>query len=224
MKAKGRTVVVALVTVFALSVVSVSAASATSLPEFKPSTKQAFTSKISPFFLETKRREEWLECTAGKTVGEIVNATQVGEVVVTLTGCRIPGLNTTCHTSGKSSGEVVTNALKGELGETGTTVVLGLEPEKAGEAVAVYECSIDKITVKGGVIGKIEPIGKPETTFKQVWSQAGGEQTYKSFEGSSTKKVRSLHLEWAINSGTVEEAGIKGIEELTFAPKEVEIT
>jgi hypothetical protein len=212
MKAKGRTVVVALVTVFAMSVVSVSAASAT-LPEFSR-TKQTFTSTIiGGVILEAKNAGYPLDCEGGKTVGEIVNKTQVGKVVVTLTGCATGP--EPCTTSGKSSGEVVTNTLKGELGEDSKTVVLGLEPEKAGEAILSCDVILN-VTLKGGLIGKITPIGKNETTFKQVWEQTRGEQVYKSFEGSSTKSIRSLHLEYSSNGKTAVEAGVEGTEELTF--------
>jgi hypothetical protein len=212
MKAKGRTAVVALVTVFALSAVSVSAASA-KLPEFS-STKQTFTSKmIGGILVEAKSAGYPLDCEGGKTVGEIVNKTQVGKVVVTLTGCATG--SEPCTTSGKSSGEVVTNALKGELGEASKTAVLGLEPEKAGEAILSCDIILN-VTLKGGLIGRIEPIGKVETKFKQVWEQTGGEQAYKSFEGSSTKTIRSLHLEYSSNGKTAVEAGLEGVEELTF--------
>jgi hypothetical protein len=210
-----------LVAVLAMSAVSASAASA-ALPEFKPSTKQKFTSKISRFILETRNGEKQ-DCTSGKTAGEIVNATQVGKVVVTLTGCIVPGV-AQCNTSGKSSGEVVTNALKGELGESGTTAVLGLEPEKAGEPVAVFECGIRKpVELTGGLIGKVEPIAKEQTIFKQVWEQAGGVQKYTSFEGSSTKTTRSLHLGYSISGKEAEGAGAEAFEELAFE-KRVEVT
>jgi hypothetical protein len=223
MKAKGRTALVALVTVFALSVVSVSAASER-LPEFSSGTKQAFTSKIiGPITLEAKSGEIPLDCAGGKTVGEIVNTTQVGKVVVTLTGCGYGGPDGECTSSGKSSGEVVTSTLKGELGESGKTVVLGLEPEKAGAAVAVYTCGLLNVTVKGGLIGQIEPIGKVETKFKQVWEGAAGVQRYTSFEGSSTKTTRSLHLDYSVNGKEAEEAAVNAEEELTFENR-IEIT
>jgi hypothetical protein len=224
MRSTCRSALLALVAVVALSAVVAASASA-ALPEFKPSTKQAFTSKMAgdPYIERGGYEKPLGECTGGKTVGEIVNATQVGKVVVTLTGCGSEIGN--CNTSGKSSGEVVFNALKGELGVSGKTAVLGLEPEKAGGVVAEIYCGPYLRTVKGGLIGEITPIEQLTTTFKQVWEQSDSRQKYRSFEGSSTKKTRSLHLEMAIRGGgEFLESGLEAFAEPLTFEKEVEIT
>jgi hypothetical protein len=181
--------------VFAIS--AVASTSAYALPEFSPGTKNAFTSsQLGPATLENTAGEK-IECSGGSSSGEIINATQVGKVVVKFTGCASSGQE--CE-SGATLKEIDTKTLKGDLGlthEGGLVVVLGLEAETP-PVEATFECSPKllkvKITVKDGVICQVGPIKTLALVGELNCAQTGGIQKYKTFLDSSTGALRTLLL------------------------------
>ena len=121
MQFRSRRTFLALVAILAMSAVTASAASAAA-PEFKPSTKQAFTGSMGTITLERASYSPTI-CTKGASTGEITGASTVGALVLTLTGCESkegPGCKFK-SVGAKNSGEIITTALVGELGEVNTT-------------------------------------------------------------------------------------------------------
>ena len=198
-----KTLVLALVAVFVMSAIAVSAASA-ALPEFVPKSGAfpvKFTSSSGAGFLLTKAKHE-VKCTADSNVGEITNAKKVAKVVVTFTGCEEPALKVKCNTAKQAAGTIVTNELKGEIGYLNaakTLVGLSLEPAATTGArlFAEFECtSLEKIKVgeaasagHDSVIGEIQPpykVFSKTAELKYVCvSGKPGEQEWRSFSGGA---------------------------------------
>jgi hypothetical protein len=220
-----RLVLLGLMAVLAIS--AVAAASASAAPLFKPSTKQSFTGlQLGKSFLEVNGLEK-IECTHGSTAGQIVSAALVGNVVVKFTTCT--SLIGTCTTSGATSGEIRTNTLHGELGETAkesgsatNVAVLGLLPE-SGKTQTSFSCGSEPFTVKGGTICAVEPLGVPALTGKESCVQSGGKQKYTAFDGSENGKNNAYHPETLKGTQAIVTSGEQATYDITYE-KAVEVT
>jgi hypothetical protein len=213
-----RLVLLGLMAVLAIS--AVAAASASAAPLFQPSTKQSFTGlQLGTSFLEVNTIEQ-IKCTHGSTSGEIIGAALVGSVVVKFTGCS--SLLGKCKTSGAAEEEIRTNTLHGELGETVKQAVLGLLPE-SGTTQTSFSCGTTPLTVKGGTICAVEPLGIPALTGKESCVESGGKQKYKAFNGSENGKNNAYHPETLKGTSAIVESGEEAVYDITYQ-KAVEVT
>jgi hypothetical protein len=217
-----RLVLLGLMAVFAIG--AVASAPAYAMPEFKPSTAQAFTGTQTGKGLLENSKSEKVECTGGGSPGQIVNATLVGQVVVKFTGCSSSGL--ACETSGASAKEIRTRTLKGELGETikGTTTVAveALEPE-SGSVEATFTCGgLVPITVKGGVVCEVKPTGKLSLKGELICKGSKGTQEFTGYLGSENGIVTVKELIEERNNATLKSSET-ATAVITYT-KEVEVT
>jgi hypothetical protein len=178
MRFKSRGVLVALA-VLTMSVIAVSAASAATLPEFKPvPTKHKFKATSGTVELGWGTRE--LKCPQGTVTGELTGARTVGNVVMSFTGCETTTTKGTTwcpvNSYGAKAGEIVTEPLDGELGTVATKeapsgVGLLVKPENVEDGwseVQGNECT-PAMFPEGDVIAELSAIGKKQTTNKLVF-------------------------------------------------------
>ncbi len=215
-----KTLFLALVVVFAVCAVAASAASAAS-PEFKPvPTKKKFTSTGGAFKLEHPFGQ--FSCTKSTMAGEITGAGSVGHAVMTLTGCKVEEDSKTCEENsvGAKKGEIVTNALKGELGTVETTeaasgVGLLLQPEAArGVWTTVAESScLAESALEGELAGEVVTTGKKQLTNELSFGVSGsGSQKIRNITVASKEKEPDLHG-WGFAELTVESSDALTFEE-----------
>jgi len=161
----------------ALSLATAGVAAAATTPEFKPvPTKHKF--KGTSGTLTLTNENDVYTCPKGTVTGEITGGRNVGNAVMTFTGCTSKdGLSTeSCpvNTQGAKSGEIVTEALTGELGTVATTeapsgVGLRLKPElvKKWWIIEGNKCT-GSSAWNGSVAAEVAVIGKKQTTNKLV--------------------------------------------------------
>lgn len=213
--------------VAALALSAVASASA-ALPEFQQGGKALektvkLTGKGSGMTFGSKNHDAW-SCAGSSLTGETSGSSDVANVVVKLTGCKV-GLTRQgyCTSPGAELDEMITTQLSGRLGytykKTTTQAGLLLEPP-TGKLIA--ECADQEKTptveLRGSVIGGLTPINKETTKFTLEYF-AGGipapyEQTLTHFEGEEV-----IHtLETAVlASKTFYQTGIKSTIEITTA-------
>jgi hypothetical protein len=143
--------------------------------------------------------------------GEYTGNKTTENVFVQFTGCETSGLP--CENSGPpNSGEIVTNALKGEVGvlkqePLGTKAKIGvhLTPQLGGGDVVDFECAGGAVDLRviGGLYAMV-----PRNVLAAVqvipFIQAMGSQQYKEFEGGPSEQL-SINA----NAGPFELAGLK---------------
>ncbi len=202
MKYALRSTLLALVAVFALGAVVASAASAAE-PEFKPMpAKKKFTSTGGA--VTFKEGGNTITCSSSTTSGEITGVSTIGKLVVTYKKCEafLPKGKCSFHSPGRVAGEIVTNALKGELGtvstkEAASGVGVLLLPE-TGQTWAMIEspCAEPESTpLTGRLAGEVTPIGKKQTSMNIVFSAPGGVQGIKEMTIAGKKaEVPSLKM------------------------------
>jgi len=184
----------ALTAVFAMSAVTASSALAI-YPEFKPSTKQKFTSTGGAVKFATTAGET-LECTGETSHGEVTGAATVGSVVLTFTGCytrNVRGEDCSWGTPGDKTGEFVTNALKGELGEVAKSEAesgagLLLEPESGTKIGLMEGPCFEGTSLEGKVAAEVTPTKTPTKTLKLVFVGKEGRQAIKHITMKELKK------------------------------------
>jgi hypothetical protein len=201
----------ALVAVFALSAVAVSSASAAK-PEWlhakKALTKAVtVTGKAGAGKLTSTAGTE-IKCEANTSSGEIEGSKSAKKIVVKYTGC-VEGTKK-CKTTGAKEGEIVTNAVKGELvyvNKAKTIVGELLKPE-SGEVFVAPNCGAE-IQVKGELIGEALPLNTESTSGELDFVATNGVQKWQQIEEAGTKHHLSAF------AGFVE-AGLNSSESLTF--------
>jgi hypothetical protein len=182
MQRKARGVLLALVAVLAMSAVTAAAASATT-PEFKPvPAKKKFTSSTGAVD-STWLGGEHLSCAKSTSTGTITGATTIGDVVEVFTGCTntsASGEKCSVKSTAGKAGEVITYALKGELGtiSTGFKVGLMLEPETGKKYITFAENGkcMPASNLSGTIAGVVEPIGSKQLTHKLTFGSTGGNE------------------------------------------------
>jgi len=145
---------------------------------------------------------------AGETgTGAYSGRKQVGQVVLTLTGCEHAGER--CASTGAAAGEIVSNALEGVLGveKLGVTAVknkigLDLFPPGGTGAVMEFDCGATHVSVRGSVIAAVAS-NRMLSSSSLKFAAAKGRQKPESFVGEQ-KDV----LEASFASGTYEQAGL----------------
>jgi hypothetical protein len=181
----------ALVAMLLLGAIAAGAASAARF-EASPGFPVKFSGEGKVGLLETKGGHS-VTCTSAKASGEVSGEHAVANVSVAFKGCfaeHAPAL--ACTTSGRASGEIVTNTIVGEpvnLGPGGLQVGLLLKP--SGEVFAEFTCESGPLSVKetlkvtGSVIGQVKTTELNEFRSSldlefvqaagvQAWTQVGG--------------------------------------------------
>jgi hypothetical protein len=214
MQRRSRGVLLALVAVFAMSAVTAAAASATT-PEFKPvPTKKKFTDTSGSVKFTFDGGGETMTCEKSSAPGEITGAATVGGLVVKFTGCKTTGAaGSGCavkSTNTKTEGEILTNALTGELGTVAIEPKLGehvswtallLKPASGTTwtTLAANKCT-NTTPVTGDLAPEVPVIGKKQATNKLVFSattgKAQGEEI--TLHSGKTAEVKGLTA-WTTN-------------------------
>lgn len=182
-----RLVGLAFAAVLAVSAVVATAASA-ALPEFKPSTKQSFTTTSGTSTLAGGGNE--VVCTADSSTGEITGATSVGSVIVKFTGCKSSGSGGSgcAQKSVGASGteEIVTTTLNGLLGtvksaEAASETGLYLAPAsgKKFTTLAGTTCTPES-AVTGTIAGEVTPKKVSQTTGKLIFTASNKKEKIKA--------------------------------------------
>jgi len=211
-----RIVGLALVAVFALSVL---ASSASAEPVFytkveyggTANTPIKFTGTLGPAFLEGQVSKTKIECAAGTATGEVTGAKVSKKNITKFTGCKASGFE--CLNA--APGEIVTKSLQGELGDVKAGIPgirLFDEGEGKGAVLAAFNCGGGTIPVKvkGSVIGQLSGAagttvkdGKFASSNKLTFAQAAGVQKFSKFLG----EVGSEQLESKTGEGGYEKGG-----------------
>lgn len=206
-----------------LALASVAAAA----PEFKPSTKTAFTGTSGTSVLEAGG--ETITCEKDTSSGEITGAATVGDVHVHFLGCVGKSAEgKTC--SVKSTGAplanlIITNTLIGRLGlilpkpASGSDVGLLLLPASGKKFVTLVGTSkcAEETAVTGSLAGLAEPVGVSSKTGKLVFTGSAGKESITDIDLTGAGLVAPELV--AFSSTAVQ----KTTEELTFAAS-VEVT
>lgn len=124
--------------------------------------------------------------------GRFSTATVVDSWIIAFKGCTGTGpfgVKLPCSSAGAKAEEIITQTLRGTLFflKTGSSEVgIDLKPEKLGEPLAEFTCGgIQKMSISGGVIGKLTPVNTLTKAFSLTFSQAAGRQSPEEFLGSS---------------------------------------
>jgi hypothetical protein len=160
------------------------------LPEFKPvPVKKKFTSKSGEVTLETPAVNARITCSKSTSTGEITGTTTVGKLVVKFTGCSIiENGRGPCpvHSTGAKAEEVVTDALKGYLGNVATSEAtsgagLLLEAESGVELLVLAPierssaCEEEiETAMDGNIAAEVATVGKKQLTNEFVFTHAVG--------------------------------------------------
>jgi hypothetical protein len=160
---------------------------------------------------ELESTETFVECSSETGHGESVGLKGIANVGVTFEGCKALGA-LPCNTEGKAPEEIVTTALKGELGyiNAGThSVGALLEPAASKGLFAKFECPSISLGIEvgvgnptegayyqpettggfDGIISPITPVNKMTPTFTQVYT------TKNQFEGNIPGNFEGGHME-----------------------------
>jgi len=205
MRFKSRPVLLALVAAFATSAVTAAAASAAT-PEFKPvPTKKKFTSTSGTVTFEASGNT--LTCEKSATTGESTGAETLGKVIVKFTGCKSTGSGgSNCALKSKNTttaGEILTDALDGELGTVATTqassgVGVLLKPATGTLWTELEANTCTHATkVTGTIAAEVATIGKKQATNKFVFATSGGSQGIKKITLDSGKTAEPELVAWS---------------------------
>jgi hypothetical protein len=177
-----KTLMVALVAVFALSAVAAQGASAVEPPEWagmvaKPVTSESGVAKLKIVGGIT------VTCQKSTDSGEINSppaTKRAGTVTVTFHECTAGGeeCHSTAPVKAPGSGEIATNALTMELGyivfPPAPKVGVSLMPTAKKGPFTTFECKLlagQPIVVTGSVIGEITPINVLTNTFELAFAE-----------------------------------------------------
>ncbi len=204
-----RTLLLSLLAVFAFSAVVASAAMAAETEEeqqlicrnatgkCEEASKKGFKSTEGVSTLAVS--EATVSCKKDTDTGKIVGKESFEKVVVTFDECKGNNTKTKTECEVKSKGaphadEIITNDLKGELGEvTGTESSTGVGLLLEGESSNVFvtlEGSCLPVTpsaVEGSVVGEVTPLAKSLHDEDVFALNASNEQKIKTFERSLAK-------------------------------------
>ncbi len=194
---------------------SAAASASAALPEFSGPFPKPFGSKSGKAVLETVKKAT-VTCAADTNTGQVTGP-KAGTVVITFTGCAIPGAR--CSNTG-TPGKIVTNTLVLRLGyiskakkEVGVDLL-------NGNLIVEFACGGVVVQVKGSVIGRITPINKPVVPPKGYtlkFTQAGGKQKVQNLEAEPKDTP-----ETAFGGGPFEESGLASNDSVNFAePTEI---
>jgi hypothetical protein len=223
-----RTLLLALVAVFAMSVVASATASAkTAMPEIvnkegKFPTKTGFKSTSGASEFETKAGH-LLKCTADSDTGKLTGPSS-DESTITFTGCSTTDIVTLkCKTEGAKEGEIVLKATselvwlnKSEESEPGELIGL------PAAGLTIKCSSLETLKVTGSTTCPISGFKVLSATGTVTCEQTKGVQKYTTYylEGTKENKTETTGT-GSIGFGP-EPSGLKSTDSLTYE-EEVEI-
>jgi hypothetical protein len=209
-----RIVGLALVAVFALSVL---ASSATAAPVYytkveygaTANTPIKFTGTLGAAFLEGQVSKTKIECVKGEATGEVTGPTTTKKNDTLFKECQTGGIP--CKNQGTN--EIKTKLLQSELGDVKTGIPGSRLFDEAGGKGAVlteFECGGLPVKVKGSVIGQLSGAagntvkeGKFASSNKLTFAEAAGVQKFSKFLG----EAGSEQLESKAGAGEYEKGG-----------------
>lgn len=213
--------------VLAISALAVASASAAA-PEYvlkSGSFPVKFTSTSGAGVLETTSGET-VNCTSDTNEGEILNSKE-DWVIVTFRGCTTTffGFPISCNTSGRASGEIMTNKLTSMLEyNVGKTKVLDLLTPPSGSPDAEFTCAGNTVKVSGGVLGEFPTTNTFLHSTSLVLKQTKGVQAFREYVNASGTTL-SAHLSSSKNGGAAVESGEETTDTITLeGTRELEIT
>jgi hypothetical protein len=191
----------------------------------EPLVKRKFATAVKPaseLKLETKDKQK-ISCTGETSGGEYTSNKSVSGVTLTLTGCRrllLKGATESCQSSGRNEGEVVTDALDGELGvitassEGAAKNRVGLDLKPAsGEAVAAFECGAMEVSIDGSVSVPVS-VNRMALTQALKYTRSKAVQKPVRFEGGSEDVLQAR-----LGTGSFEQTGLTLTSTLTNEEK-----
>jgi hypothetical protein len=128
---------------------------------------------------------------------------EVEGVVAKFNECELPVIKGACNSTGKASGEIVTNTLQGPLGyinKAKKEVGQELTPATKKAAFAEFSCGggAVKIVVKEGpklghncIIAPVVKVNEMSLTATQTYSGSAGKQNPQNFEGKTVCNLES---------------------------------
>jgi hypothetical protein len=131
-----------------------------------------------------------ISCSGETGTGEYSGPKTIAGVSITLTGCRLDGMGS-CQSPEANAGEVVVNALRGELGVIATSPVepsrnkIGIDLQPAsGNILAAFACAGTPALVTGSVIGEVPRNAMKLSTTLKFAASTKGIQKPTGFEGA----------------------------------------
>jgi hypothetical protein len=127
-----------------------------------------------------------VECSHTSEEGEVTGPKAVGDLEVTLTGCKAS--SEPCQNG--ATGEIKSNTLAGEIGylsKARHTVGIDLMPQAAGSVVE-FHCGIPptpilRVRVTGSIVGEVTPVNMWSKEMTIHYEQSGGVQHFRALEG-----------------------------------------
>jgi large repetitive protein len=175
-----------------------------------PGQRDVTLSSGKPLKLETVGKHS-VTCTGASAAGEVSGLSTIAIERVTLTGCSAGSLGP-CQSVEAAAGEIRTNALAGQLGETSVNETLpakdkvGIELRAAeGDALAGFRCGVAPASLRGSVILAFATPGKMRSKFTLTGADKRGVQKIARFVGGP-----EAVLEMALgDEAPYERAGVK---------------
>lgn len=208
MRSRSKTAPFAVLAVSLFGAAMATSASAIELPEFNTKGEGAvkFTGTTTEITLETISHITF-KCGAGTVTGEVVPPKAVAHVVIKSGSC--------VHLFTLCTKPFETKPLKGKLvylSKREDIVALLLEPEVAGEPVMTCQGELKEV-LDGSIITRINPVNRSSTSFELPYSQSGGVQAIKRWEGEEVAHNLSL----SEGGGPFTESGLGTTLDLKFA-------
>jgi hypothetical protein len=191
----------------------------TAKAEFKKlPTVKTFKGAAAPVTLSTAL--ESISCANGSSSGEITGTSSVGKVVLAFTECKAKGTGECeINSVGASSGQIVTAALKGQLGSVKSSEALSevgllLEPEttKTFARLASSKCN-PETTVTGSVAGQVLPVATAASEGELMYEVTSGKQMIKKIGTSSGEKKPTLEA-FGLEIAEEADAEVEFVEEV----------
>jgi hypothetical protein len=212
-----------LVAVFALSAVAAASASA-ALPEFVVFGLPGIHATGTETKLETKAGL-MLTCKGSSFGAEYYNNVKLDHVVLRYTGCKValrelPGSSFACKSSGAKAEEIVLKTLTITpvyTNKAGKEAGLLFKPEATGP-IAEAECAgLEKLKLKGSVVGNVTPVNKETETFTITYAQEKGVQKPTEYEQEGKKFTGFLEMEGTgLENFAYEQTGEQATETMTM--------
>jgi hypothetical protein len=143
-----------------------------------------------------------VSCTLGSGTGELVGETNIGKVQVKLTGCKSSANGVTYCTAknlgGLKAGEIITNTLKGLLGEvraseaaSGVGILIAPASGKRFVVIEGNSCT-EEAAVDGNVAAEVTPVGSLQSTEDFAFKLQSGKQAIQSITVKSVAQKPKL--------------------------------
>jgi hypothetical protein len=205
------------VAIFAICAFSAVLASSASAAEISYTGPGSFKISSGAGELESSGKLK-ITCTGDTGTGQLgATPTKSAELTVTFVGCET--LAKPCTSSGATAGNIQTVKVKGAIGDINKTakeVGVLLTPASGTAFVVPVKCGSIAFAATGSVVAKLTPTETLTKTLTATFTQSGGLQTVKKFEGESTNH----NLISEIGASGPEEAGLKSTETLTLTSGE----